>query len=362
MRTAFIIFLFFHGLVHLMGFLKAFGFAKFPQLSQNISNLMGGLWLVATVLFFTAAILFRLKNNFWIIIGTGAVILSQVLIVINWQDAKVGTLANLVIFMILIVSASSFKFENKFQKDVSESLTSQIISEATITERDIQNLPVPVQGYLKYVGILGKPKVKNAKAIFKGKMRERGKNWFGFTSEQYNFFEDPKRFFFMEAKFRGLPIKGYHRYKNNEASMNIKLFSLFSVVNLKEPELFPTETVTFFNDLCLFAPSALIDENIHWQPIDAFSAKAFFTNKGVTISATLYFNEKGQLVNFVSEDRVDVNTHRKVPFSTPIKKYGIINGYKLPIVADATWHFPEGDFVYGQFYLQNVEYNLTVLK
>jgi hypothetical protein len=63
------------------------------------------------------------------------------------------------------------------------------------------------------------------------------------------------------------------------------------------------------------------------------------------------------LINFISEDRVDVNSNRNVPFSTPVTEYGTVNGYKLPVAADAVWHFPEGDFVYGKFYLQEVRYN-----
>ncbi|MBK5212329.1 MAG: hypothetical protein JJE55_01555 [Flavobacteriaceae bacterium] len=162
----------------------------------------------------------------------------------------------------------------------------------------------------------------------------------------------------MKANFKGLPTQGYHCYKDGKASMLIKLLSLFPVVDIKKPEMFKTETVTFFNDMCLFAPAALIDEKIEWETIDDTSVKAIFTNGGTTISATLFFDENGQLVNFVSEDRMDVNSNRKIPFSTPITKYGNINGYNLPVAADVVWHFPDGDFVYGKFYLQDVQYNL----
>lgn len=103
--------------------------------------------------------------------------------------------------------------------------------------------------------------------------------------------------------------------------MRIKVLSLIPVVELDEPELFPTETVTFFNDLCMFAPAALIDERIIWKTIDDYSVKAVFTNKGTRISAVLYFNEKGQLVNFISEDRIALDERKTYPFSTPESKY-----------------------------------------
>lgn len=347
-----------HGLIHLMGFFKAFGFAEISQLSQNFSKPQGLLWLAVALAFVITAILFLLKNNLWFWIAIAAVIVSQVLIFVNWQDAKFGTFANLIVLIVALLAMANCNFEWEFKKDVSQSFKNVSISEEIISEADVAQLPIPVQNYLKYVGALGKPKINTAKATFKGQMREKGKDWFGFTSEQYNFFEDPTRLFFMKANFKGLPTQGYHRYKEGKASMLIKLLSVFPVVDISEPEMFKTETVTFFNDMCLFAPAALIDKRIEWQTLDNNSVKAVFHNVQVSVSAILKFDERGRLNNFISEDRVDVNSNRKVPFSTPVTEYGTVNGYKLPVAADAVWHFPEGDFVYGKFYLQDVRYNV----
>lgn len=359
MKIVFAILIFLHSLIHLMGFLKAFGFAEIPQLSKDFSRSEVVLWLIASLLFLGMGILFLLKNNLWFLLAIAAVILSQVLIILNWQDAKFGTIANIIVLVIAIFAMASWNFERQYKNDVSQSFESVRFSEEIILEKDIQHLPIPVQNYLKYVGVLGKQKIKTVKAIFKGEMREKGKDWFQFTSEQYNFFDNPTRLFFMKANFKGLPTQGYHRYKDGKASMLIKLLSIIPVADVNAPEMFKTETVTFFNDMCLFAPAALIDERIQWQTLNDTSAKATFTNGKTTISAILYFNANGQLINFVSEDRMDVNSNQRIPFSTPITKYGNINGYNLPIAADAVWHFPEGEFVYGKFYLRDVHYNIT---
>ncbi|MDP2688094.1 MAG: hypothetical protein Q8O62_12785 [Aequorivita sp.] len=361
MKIVFVILLSIHGLLHLMGFLKAFGFAEIPQLSQSFSKPEGLLWLVVALAFLFVGVLFLMKNNLWFWVAIAAVLFSQVLIVMNWQDAKFGTITNLIVLGIAIIAIASWNFERQYKQDVSQSFQNVIISEEIISEKDIEHLPISVQKYLEYVGVLGTPKINTVKAIFNGEMREKGKDWFAFTSEQYNFYENPTRLFFLKANFKGLPTQGYHFYRNGSASMLIKLLSLFPVVAIDKPELFKTETVTFFNDKCLFAPATLIDKNIEWQTIDETTVKATYHNKIATISAMLYFNEEGQLINFVSEDRMEVNSNQSVPFSTPVTKYGSINGYNLPIAADAVWHFPDGDFVYGKFILQNVQYNLKNL-
>lgn len=353
------IILFFHGLIHLMGFAIAFRLVEIEQLSGSISKSWGWVWLLTALLFQITFILFILKKDAWPILAIVAAMLSQILILTVWSDAKFGTFINIIILITAIIVFARQNFENSYKKDVAFAMEKTDFHTDTVTEKDLVSLPEPVKKYLRYVGAVGKPKVDNVKIVFEGEMREKDKDWFAFTSEQYNFFEEPTRLFFMKAKIKGLSTYGYHRYKQEEASMSVKLLSLFPVVQIGKPELFPTETVTFFNDLCLFAPAALIDDRIFWKKIDNRSAKATFTNKGTTISAILYFNEKGQLVNFVSHDRIAIDEMKTYPFSTPVKNYLNSNGFNLPTYGEAVWLYPDGEFVYGRFELKRIEYNVS---
>ena len=358
MRIVLVLLIILHGLIHLMGFAKAFQFGEMAQFTKEISRPMGILWLLAALLFLVTAIAFFLRKDWWPILGIIMVVLSQGLIFNTWAYAKYGTIANAIILVAAIIGQSNLTFENSFKEDVAAAMSLVAPTPEILNEKDLEPLPECVQNYLRYVGAVGKPKVYNMKIVFTGEMRDKGKDWFHFTSEQYNFMDSPTRLFFMKAKIMGLPTNGYHKYTNETASMRIKLLSLFSVVDLSEPELYPTETVTFFNDLCLFAPAALIDDRITWETLDALSAKATFNNKGTTISAILYFNEKGQLINFVSKDRYSVSEMKAFPFSTPASNYQEVNGYKLPNYGEAIWHYPDGDFVYGKFRVTDVVYNV----
>lgn len=123
--------------------------------------------------------------------------------------------------------------------------------------------------------------------------------------------------------------------------------------------MFISETVTLFNDMCVFAPATLIDHQIQWKSIDENSVRAFFTNEGCTISAILYFNEKGQLINFVTDDRYDVRDMKKYRFSTPVDHYMEINGNRICTYGEAVWHYPDGPFTYGKFNLKTIEYNVS---
>ena len=355
--VAFIILI--HGIIHFMGFAKAFNYGNITQLSKEISKPSGMLWLVTAFLFIAASILFLVKKDAWMFIGFAAVIISQMLIFTVWKEAKFGTIANIIILVAVVLSWGSYHFEKSYQKDVKENLQrTNMLKTNLLTQTDLLPLPEPVQRYLKYAGVLNKPKLKNIRILFEGQMREKGKDFFPFTCEQYNFFDEPTRLFFMKATMKGMTVPGYHRYSNATALMNIRLFGLFAVVKKEGKDMDQAETVTLFNDMCLMAPATLIDSRITWQSIDSNSAKASFTNHGITISAILYFNEKGQLIDFISNDR-DINHY---PFSTPVSNYKNINGINIMTYGETSWHYPDGKFVYGKFNLKEVEYNVSEFK
>ena len=97
-----------HGLIHLLGFIKAYNIVSSNLLSQTISKPVGILWLIVTVMFMMVAVLFFLKNDYWLGFGIIAVVLSEFLIIMAWQDAKFGTIPNIIILLVLVLSMGSY--------------------------------------------------------------------------------------------------------------------------------------------------------------------------------------------------------------------------------------------------------------
>ncbi|MBK7867092.1 MAG: hypothetical protein IPJ75_08945 [Ignavibacteriales bacterium] len=190
-------------------------------------------------------------------------------------------------------------------------------------------------------------------------MREKGKDWFSFRSEQHNFFGEPARLFFMKAEMFGITVPGYHKYINEKASMDVRLFGFFTVVGAEGDIMNKAETVTLFNDMCLLAPAMLIDSRIKWEEIDSLHTKAIFTNGEISISATLQFNSQGQLINFISDDRSTISDMKNYRFSTPVQEYKSIDGINIISKAEVVWHYPDGEFTYGVFNLVDIQQNPT---
>jgi hypothetical protein len=348
-----------HGLIHIMGFIKAFKSTSIKQLTVTISKPVGIIWITVAILFVLSIGVYLLRKEWWPVITIIAVLLSQVVVVMSWSDAKFATIINVIIFIPAFLTWTSQRFEYSYRRDVLENLRESSPSKVEIvTEKDLAHLPGPVQKYLRYVGVVNKSKVKNMFVVFEGQMRDKGKEYFSFTSEQYNFHTDPTRLFFMKGKMFGVTVPGYHTYAHGVAIMDIRFFGLFSIVKNEGEIMNKTETVTLFNDMCLLAPATLIDKRIQWEAIDDNSVRATFTNQNVSISATLFINDSGQLTDFLSNDRTYVTEMKPYPFSTPVVEYDTTNGFRLIRRGDAVWHLPDGKFTYGKFTLKDIAYNV----
>ena len=174
---------------------------------------------------------------------------------------------------------------------------------AMITEADLAHLPRSVQTYLRRAGVVNHPRVYNFHATFTAEMRSGpDEPWMTATAEQYEFFDPPARLFFMRASRSGVPFKVFHRYVGNQATMDVRVAGIVPVVSLAGAEMTKSETVTLFNDMCVFAPGTLVDAPIAWVVLDEHTVRGTFSNAGYTVSADLIFDGAGDLVDFRSED------------------------------------------------------------
>jgi len=183
-----------------------------------------------------------------------------------------------------------------------------------------------------------------------------------FTAQQYNFVDEPSRFFLMDATRSGLPVDVLHVFRGDSATMRVRLLSAFPMIDAHGPRLTSAETVTLFNDLCVLAPGALIDPAIQWTPVDDRTARARFTVGSDTISAVLSFNDAGELVDFVSDDRLMVSgdgaEFTRLRWSTPLSDYRDFGERRVSSHGEGHWHPAEGgEYAYIELELVDLEVN-----
>jgi hypothetical protein len=363
MRVAFVLVLAVHGLIHLAGFVQGFGLADVEALRLSIGRTAGVLWLLAALGFLASAVMFSAAPARWWIVGAPTLLLSQALIVAFWSDAKYGVIPNVIVLVPLILGmfeAGPGSFRSMYERESARHLALLPGPASRVTESDLEPLPPLIQTWLRRAGVVGRPRVPGFRACFHGRFRNGvGSPWMDFTSEQHNFVDPSARLFFMRASLYGIPVDGYHDFAGDDARFRIRVLSLVDVVDGRGPTMNQSETVTIFNDLCVMAPGALVDIPVRWVTLDERSVRGVFARGHQTIAAVLVFDSQGDLVDFVSDDRfysTDGKTSQRLTWSTPVRGHRDFGGVRLPARVDATWKMPQGDFVYGEFNLDEIEY------
>jgi hypothetical protein len=350
-----------HGLIHLMGFAKAFGLLALPQLTRPISRPVGVVWLAAALLTVGAAAALPLAPRWGWAVAAAALVVSQGVIVTSWADAKFGTLANLI-----LLAAAAYGYLAHGPTSLSAEYARALASAtpappgAPLTEAELAPLPAPVQRYIRASGALGQPRVHDFRAHWTGRIRAAvDQPWMDFTAEQMNTFDPPRRFFFMDAVMKGLPVDVFHRFDEAGATMRVRLLSAKTMVDAGGPGLTRSETVTLFNDLCLFAPGELVRPAITWEAVDEHTARAHYTQGVDTISATLHFNDADELVDFESEDRSADPDGQSGPqrWTTPVSAYARVGPARVAQTAEVRWHPATGAWTYGEFTLTDLAWN-----
>ncbi len=362
MRVAFAVLVGMHGLIHLLGTAKAFGWADVSQLRQPISPLSGALWLLAAILLGIAAIAVGSGARWWWYLAAPGALLSQVMIAQAWSDAKFGTVANLIIavpLLLLAADARSGSFRSRFARDAAVLLSRPVTSAPIVTDADLAPLPPLMQTYLRRVGAVGRPRVRNMRLVFEAQMRSSATSpWMQSTATQYESFDPPARLFYMTATRAGVPFDIFHRYVDTAATFQVRIASLFPMVDTKGPALTNDETVTLMNDILVIAPAAVLDLPFRWETTGARTLRATFTNAGFTVMADLTFDAAGDLVGFLSSDRSHSTAGAPAIWSTPLSGYADVDGIRVGTRGDANWIEPSGEWTYGHFIIRELAYNV----
>ncbi len=353
-----------HGAIHLLGAAKGFGLAEVERLKQPIGTVAGVGWLLAALLVITAAAMVAAGSPtwWWLVAVCGAVV-SQIVIVTSWNDAKAGT-----VFNVLLLVTAAFGFASlgpvslhaAHAERTDEVLSGAPVPGPVVHEEDLEDLPALVATYVRRSGAVGKPRVTAFSADVSGRIRNREDDpWMSFTGRQLNVFGPrPQRLFFIRATRAGLPVTVFHDYRAGTARMRGRLAGLIPLFDATGPEMDRSETVTVLNDLVVFAPAAIVDAPIRWTPIDDTHVRATYAVGGQTVSAELVFDDRGDLVDFVSDDRLraseDGSEFTPLRWSTPLSAYRESDGVRRVTGGRGMWHEADEAYAYVDFVVSGV--------
>ncbi len=360
MKYVFTFLVLIHGIIHLFGFVNAFFSTEASKQVLGISKPIGAFWLVTFILFIVTAVSFFNAKK-WFYIAFIAVCVSQILIFTVWNDAKFGTILNIIILFVSISAFGNYSFDKMVEKEVDELLNASHISKHTTSENDLLQLPEIVQKWLKTSGVIGKQELSSVRLQQKGEMRTQpSSNWMPFEAIQYFNTKNPA--FIWHTNVKAMPMismVGRDKLWNGEGEMFIKLAGIIPVVNEgKNHKINSGTMLRFLSEMCWF-PSAVLNDYIVWETIDETSAKATFTYNDQEVSGVFYFTPSGDVTAFEAERYYGGGKAAQLEtWRIEMISYKVFHGIKIPNKANVTWKLTAGDFHWLSLEITAIDYNI----
>lgn len=359
LRLAFFLLILIHGLIHLLGFIKAFDLASIEQLTQPISKARGLFWLTATLLMISAGILYYFKNEPWWIFALLAVLISQTLIILHWQDAKAGSFPNAALLIMCFLAFGSYRFNNMVSTEVNQFLPQAQASSSIIDENTIAHLPSPVKKWLTQSGVLGKNHIRSVHLWQSGQMRlDADKSWIPFQSEQW-FTIDPPGFIWQAKVGQGslMAFDGKDKYESGKGHMLIKLHSWIAIADANGPFIDQGAAIRYLAETLWF-PSAALSPFITWKEISPYQAQATLVDSQTSVTGIFSFDENGRPVRFEA-DRYYDQTQKLEPWliEVDINNYKTLNGIEVPTKANVIWKLESGEFKWLNIEVERIVYS-----
>lgn len=364
MKYIFVILTFVHGLIHLLGFIKGFDLKEVKELTLPISKPIGLAWLTATILVLTFGIFHLLNSKYDWLIGFLAVLISQILVTLLWKDARFGTIPNILILFVSMVSLGHYNFQKLVQHERNHLLTAhKIVNDRIINENDIQLLPDPVKKWLRASGAVGKPFISIAKVTQQAemKMKPEQENWMKASAIQYTTIDNPAFIWTVDVKMNELiNFQGRDKFENGKGEMLIKLNSLIRIVNERGEKLDEGTLQRYLGEMVWF-PSLALSPFINWEQINDTTAKATMTFNGTSGSGMFYFNSNGDFIRFSALRYMGNEPDaRRYEWVLLVDEHKSFEGIVVPSKMTATWNLDHKNWTWLKLKITDIKYNENV--
>jgi len=228
-----------------------------------------------------------------------------------------------------------------------------------VSKSMLSDLPAPVQRYMSFTNVLGKPWINSVVLNQVGKFRQGiDRPWMPMTAKQIYTISPPT--FVWDARFKivGLPLlRARDEYRFGRGRMHGKLAGLITVFDVQGEKLDQGAMIRYLSEMIWF-PIAFLGANITWQAVDSHSSDVQLIDAGKTVSGRMFFDDEGRPTNFTAMRYREIDGDFSLDaWSTPIRGYGSRAGLKLPTQGQAVWNLQSGDLMYVDLEIEEVEYN-----
>lgn len=356
-----------HGLIHLMGFVNQWNLKKinqftgitFFQVSENLSKFFGVLWLLTALVFIISAAGFLADKDWWTVIGLAAIIISQFLIIVYWKDARAGTIANIIILVVIVISISISSFDKKINEEIIQLYSHVKEDNSVITKERVSELPHVVKKWIEHSGIIGKKNINAIRLKQKAQMKSKPDgNWMDVNAVQYFRTDEPAFVYKLDVDAIPLiPMTGRDKYENGTGNMLIKICGLYTLTDAKCKEIDQGSLIRFLSETFWF-PSFAINKYIKWEQVDDSTAKAIMSYKDESDFILVTFTPEGDVKKIEAQRYGEFEgKYSKELWSVVNTSYREFEGIRISNKSEVTWKLKSGEFTWLKLEITDIEYN-----
>jgi hypothetical protein len=184
-----------------------------------------------------------------------------------------------------------------------------------------------------------------------------GRRWLPLEAEEHYSVQPPGFVWAGTARLGPFPVaRARDMYAEGHGRMLVKVASLWPVADVGGERMDQAGMMRYLSEMIWF-PAAFLAGNISFEPVDDGSARVTLTDHGRTATGTLFFDQQGQLTDFVAKRYRTPGASSPEAWSTPITGYGEFEGLRLPSRGKAIYKLPGGDLEYIDVTVTDLHYD-----
>ena len=216
----------------------------------------------------------------------------------------------------------------------------------------LADLPAPVQRYLRHVLTPGQPYLRSARLRHDGQFKaDLKKDWMAITGDEYFLADAPGYLWIGTTTW----FTAFDRYVAGLGSLTVRLLGALPIVHGSGPTYNQGELLRWLAETAWFPTSLLPGGRVVWLPVNDHSATLTLTDRGLSVSCLMTFNEADELVQCEAQRYSDA-THLET-WVCRMSDYRDWHGLRAPSRGGAAWIIDGEEKPYARFTIRDIDYD-----
>ncbi|MEO6055234.1 MAG: DUF6544 family protein [Gemmatimonadales bacterium] len=266
-----------------------------------------------------------------------------------WLRRSAGVLGAGAVAGALAIGVASRRWDRTSARLINQMTRRPARPAGTVSLRELDSLPAPVERYFRAVLRDGQPRIRSARVTQTGEFRTKesadpATGWQPFTATQVFTTERPGLVW--DARIRLAPLVSVRirdAYVDGQASMLGAVLALATVVDETDRSELRAGALQRYLAESVWFPTALVPRNgLAWTAIDDTHARATLSDGETSVALDFEFGAGGEIVGSFTPRRLRAvagvkGRYDALPWGGRYRRYEERDGIRVPIESEVYW-------------------------